>query len=43
MAQKNFDNLWRDEFHDNVIAKDKTHDINLNKLNLKVNDALKKS
>ena len=41
MAYISFDKLWRSEFFENVSAKDKEQDLNLNQLKLKVNDAFK--
>ena len=34
--------LWKGEFYNDVSAKDRVQDINLNQLKLKVNDAYKK-
>ena len=42
MAYISFDNLWRSEFYNNVSAKDRVQDINLNQIKLKVNDTHKK-
>ena len=37
-----YDKLWRSEFYDNVSAKDRVQDIDLNQFKLKVYDAYKK-
>ena len=42
MAYISFDKLWRSEFHNNVSAKDKDQDYNLNQLKLTVNNTQKK-
>ena len=36
------DKLWRFEFYNNVSAKNREPDINLNRLKLKVNDTFRK-
>ena len=42
MAYISYDKLWRSEFHNNVSAKDRVQDINLNQLKLNVNEAYTK-
>ena len=42
MALISYDNLWRFEIYDNVSAKVRVQDINLNQLKLNVNDTYKK-
>ena len=42
MAYFSYDKLWRSKFYNNVCAKDRVQDINLNQLKLKVNDSYKK-
>ena len=42
MAYISFDKLWRSEFYNNVSARDRVQDINLDQLKLKVNDTYKK-
>ena len=42
MADFSYDRLWRSESDNNVSAKDKTQDINLNRRKLKVNDTYEK-
>ena len=42
MAYISYDKVWHSEFRKNVSAKNRVHDINLNHLKLKVNDAYKK-
>ena len=43
MAYFSYDKLWRSEFYNNVSAKDKMHDINLNQLKFEVHDTFKKN
>ena len=43
MADISYGKLWRSEFHNNVFAKDRVQDINLNQLKLKVNDSYMKN
>ena len=42
MTYISFNKLWQKEFYNNVSAKDRVQDINLNQLKLKVNDTYKK-
>ena len=42
MTYIGYDKLWRSEFYNNVSAKEKVRDINLNRSELKVNDTCKK-
>ena len=42
MAYISYDKLWRFEFFNNVSAKDKVKDRNLNQVKLKVHDRYKK-
>ena len=42
MVHIGYKKLWEREFHNNVSAKDKTQDNNLNQLKLKVNNTYKK-
>ena len=42
MAYARYYKLWRSEFYNNVSAKDRVQDINLNQLKFKVNDTYKK-
>ena len=42
MAYFSCDKLWRSRFYNNVSAKDRVQDINLNKKKLKLNDTSKK-
>ena len=42
MANISYDKLCRSEFYNNVSAKDRVQDINLNQLNFKVNGIYKK-
>ena len=37
-----YNKLWRNEFYNNVSAKDKMQEKNLNQLKLKINDTYKK-
>ena len=42
MAYNKYDKLWRSEFYNNVSAKDKVQDINLNQLKPTTNDTYRK-
>ena len=42
MAYKRYDNLWHFEFYNNVSAKDKMQDSNLNQLERNGNDTYRK-
>ena len=41
MAYKNYDEFWRSVFYNNVSARSRVQDKNLNQLKLKVNDTFK--
>ena len=43
MAYISFDKFWRSEFHNDIPAKDRVQDINLNQLKIKVNDTYEKN
>ena len=38
MAYISYDNLWRNEFYNNVSPEDRVQDINVSQLKFKVND-----
>ena len=42
MAYISYDKLWRSEFYNNVSAKNRVQDFNLNQIKLKVNDTFRK-
>ena len=42
MSYISYDELWRSKFHNNVSAKDRMQDINLNQIKLRVNGTYKK-
>ena len=38
MAFTSYDNLWHFDFHNNISAKDRVQDTNINQIKLRVND-----